>query len=321
MQKIRTISLAIAIVALLAGCSSGNSANDAFNGLSPVCDHFAGGKAIDSVTVTLNKTGAPNVDFANAAPGVTFASQLSKITKPETKVVTEGNGPVFTGNELVNMDYAVYSSSTGKIAGSNSFNGTDAQPILLDTKTQPVFCNALSGIKEGSVVALAVPSNDSNPGGSLYVFKLVKIFLPHANGDSQSPVSGLPQVVRDPNTGRPGLVAPSFNAPKEFKSAVVIAGKGEVVKATDTVTIEYSLWDWTSSLGSTVESSWDSQPLTLNLTTGSIKGLAMALKGVKVGSQVIASIPPEFAYGATGQGSIPANATLLFIIDVLGTQK
>jgi len=320
-QKLRIIALSVAVVALLAGCAGSNPTLNAFEGITPACDHFQGGKAIDSVEVTLKDAGAPKVDFATANPKVSFASALSKISKPESKIVSEGNGPVFTGNELVLMDYAVYSSTSGKLAGANKFDGSDAQAIYLDTKTYPVFCNALSGVKQGSVVALAVPSNASNPGGSLYVFKLLKVNLPHANGAAQSPVSGLPQVVRDPKTGRPGLVPPSFNAPTEFKSAVLIEGKGEVVKSTDSVTIHYSLWNWTGALGGTLESSWDSQPITLNLATGSIVGLGKALTGVKVGSQVIASMPPADAYGATGSGSVPANATLLFVIDVLGTDK
>ena len=320
MQKIKLATITLALVGLLTGCSN-TGAQDAFSGITPACDHFVGGSAIDAVQVTTNSKGAPTVDFANASAGVSFASQLSKITKPETKIVSEGSGPVFTGNELLSVDYAVYSSSTGKLLGSNAFNGTDSQGILVDTKTYPVFCNALSGVKEGSVAALAVPANTANPSGSLYIFKINKVNLPHANGDVQAPASGLPQVVRDPKTGRPGLVTPSFSAPKEFKSAVVIEGKGETVKATDTVTVNYTLWDWTSALGGSVESSWDSQPATLNLDGGTIKGFAMALTDVKVGSQVIASIPPEYAYGASGQGSIPANATLLFVIDVLGKGK
>jgi len=320
-QKLRIATLTIAIVGLLAGCSSGNSAQDAFSGITPVCDHYVGGSAIDAVQITTQSTGAPTVDFANASSSVSFASALSKITKPETKLVSEGSGPAFTGNELLSVDYAVYSSSTGKLVGSNAFNGTDSQPIFVDTKTYAVFCNALSGVKEGSVAAVAVPANASNPEGALYIFKINKVNLPHANGDVQSPVSGLPQVVRDPKTGEPGLVPTSISAPKEFKRAVVIEGKGEVVKATDTVTVNYKLWDWTTSLGGSLESSWDSQPATLNLASGTIKGFSMALDGVKVGSQVITSIPAEFAYGASGTGSIQPNATLLFVIDVLGKGK
>jgi peptidylprolyl isomerase len=52
-----------------------------------------------------------------------------------------------------------------------------------------------------------------------------------------------------------------------------------------------------------------------------VPGFVKALEGITVGSQVIASIPPADGYGATGQGSIPPNATLIFVIDVLGINK
>ena len=39
---------------------------------------------------------------------------------------------------------------------------------------------------------------------------------------------------------------------------------------------------------------------------------------MKVGSRVLLQIPPAYAYGAQGSGStIPGNATLWFVIDVV----
>jgi peptidylprolyl isomerase len=39
-----------------------------------------------------------------------------------------------------------------------------------------------------------------------------------------------------------------------------------------------------------------------------------------VGSRVVLEIPPELGYGAEGQpdSGIPKNATLVFVIDILG---
>ena len=51
---------------------------------------------------------------------------------------------------------------------------------------------------------------------------------------------------------------------------------------------------------------------------GVVPGFAEALEGQTVGSQVLVVIPPELAYGEEGAGSIPANATLVFVIDILG---
>ncbi len=40
-----------------------------------------------------------------------------------------------------------------------------------------------------------------------------------------------------------------------------------------------------------------------------------------VGSQVLLVIPPDQAYGDKEQGPIPANSTLVFVIDILAAQQ
>ena len=54
------------------------------------------------------------------------------------------------------------------------------------------------------------------------------------------------------------------------------------------------------------------------LQSGSIiDGWIKGLVGQTVGSQVLLVIPPDLAYGATEQGTIPANSTLVFVVDIL----
>ena len=58
------------------------------------------------------------------------------------------------------------------------------------------------------------------------------------------------------------------------------------------------------------------------LFTGTLlPGLATALKGQKVGSRVLAVLPPKYAFGAAGDSSIGvgANDTVVFVIDMLKT--
>lgn len=111
-----------------------------------------------------------------------------------------------------------------------------------------------------------------------------------------------------------GIDEPALDTP--VQRVVLEEGKGAAVKASDTVTVNY--------LGSTYdaeapfdESFSGGKPLVSPLSS-LIQGWGIGLSGVKVGSRVLLQIPPAFGYGAQGSGaSIPGNATLWFVVDVV----
>jgi peptidylprolyl isomerase len=89
------------------------------------------------------------------------------------------------------------------------------------------------------------------------------------------------------------------------------------------VTVAYSGWLWPSNGEEPVQfdSTWANgkAPATFSLS-GVVPGFSKALVGQKVGSQIEVIISPEDGYGETGTGSIPPNATLVFVIDILGVR-
>lgn len=111
---------------------------------------------------------------------------------------------------------------------------------------------------------------------------------------------------------------PTGDAPADFKVSTLLKGVGETVKLNDEITVHYSGFLWG---GDKFESTWDSgTPTQFELAEGQlIPGFIKALVGQTVGSQVIAIIPPEDGYGSTATGSIPADSTLIFVIDILAT--
>lgn len=48
-----------------------------------------------------------------------------------------------------------------------------------------------------------------------------------------------------------------------------------------------------------------------------IAGWKQGLAGHTVGSQVLLVVPPDLGYGNKDSGKIPANSTLVFVVDIL----
>jgi peptidylprolyl isomerase len=71
--------------------------------------------------------------------------------------------------------------------------------------------------------------------------------------------------------------------------------------------------------GKVFDASWtDSGPASFPVG-GVVPGFRDALLGMKVGGRREVVIPPELGYGAAGYPpAIPPNATLVFVIDLLG---
>jgi peptidylprolyl isomerase len=113
----------------------------------------------------------------------------------------------------------------------------------------------------------------------------------------------------------PTVTVPSGTPPTKLESADLITGSGKAAANGDKLTVQYVLADYASR--NVLQSSWTSQPFTLILgQTQLIKGWTDGLVGMKAGGRRELIIPPDLAYGAGGQG-IPANDTLVFVVDLL----
>jgi FKBP-type peptidyl-prolyl cis-trans isomerase len=100
-----------------------------------------------------------------------------------------------------------------------------------------------------------------------------------------------------------------------FSIEEVTAGTGATAVTGDTVTVHYTgaFLD-----GRVFDSSVGRAPFTFRLGTGAvIPGFEQGIIGMRVGGRRRVTIPPELAYGSTGQGSIPPNTTLRFEIDLV----
>ena len=96
----------------------------------------------------------------------------------------------------------------------------------------------------------------------------------------------------------------------------LVVGTGTAATATSTVTVQYvgALYD----TGEVFDSTWGQAKLQpFNLGGGVIPGFSQGIAGMKVGGRREIVIPPELGYGAAGAPpQIPANATLVFVVDL-----
>jgi FKBP-type peptidyl-prolyl cis-trans isomerase FkpA len=104
----------------------------------------------------------------------------------------------------------------------------------------------------------------------------------------------------------------------------LVVGTGAAANNGNRVTVAYTGWLYDTSKPSGKGNSFDSQPSYLfTLGVGQvIRGWDQGVLGMRVGGSRRLIIPPELAYGSSSPDptKIPANATLLFDINLLNVQ-
>ena len=112
----------------------------------------------------------------------------------------------------------------------------------------------------------------------------------------------------------PTITAPSGDAPTELVAQDVIVGTGATVLATSTLTVHYTLMQWSD--GAILESSWSGgSPATFPLANV-ITGWQQGLVDAKVGTRRLLVIPPALGYGPMA-GHPLEKETLIFAVDII----
>lgn len=137
--------------------------------------------------------------------------------------------------------------------------------------------------------------------------------------ESRSETADAPEEVSTDLAEKPEVPATDAAPPCGLQISDVVVGDGaEAVEGT-TVAVKYVGAFYET--GEEFDSSWSrGADETLPVTVGAgqvIPGFEQAIDGMQVGGRRMVVIPSELGYGASGQGPIPGDATLVFVLDLV----
>jgi peptidylprolyl isomerase len=116
----------------------------------------------------------------------------------------------------------------------------------------------------------------------------------------------------------PKITIPDQSASSNLTVKTLIQGSGPVLNKSDAFVGNYAVYIWSGKTHKLAQSTF--QTKTPQLFSGTLlPGLETAVQGKKMGSRVLAVIPPKDGYGKTGnsQAGVSASDTLVFVIDMI----
>ncbi len=114
---------------------------------------------------------------------------------------------------------------------------------------------------------------------------------------------------------------PSQNVNVPFTQTDLVIGSGPAAANGNNITVGYTGWLYDASRPDNKGREFDSGTFPFTLGTGfAIEGWDRGIVGMQVGGRRRLLIPPNLAYGSSGRGAIPPNATLVFDVELLTIQ-
>ena len=255
----------------------------------------------------------------NGQPVLTFEVPQT-VSGSAALLVEDGDGAEITDGMLLSLDYVVFQGTDGTAAYS-TYDVGSGESVTYEPGIDPVLYDTLAGAHVGANLIYGIPDVQAGDGSSVFLAMTVTSgteVLDRAEGTAVDPVEGLPTVTLD-DTGAPSISFEGAVKPTELVVQTLIEGEGAPVEVGDSLTVHYTGWLWGSETDAPFDSSWASgAPATFELVSGGlIEGWVQGLAGVPVGSQVLLVIPPSLGYGSEDSGTIPADSTLVFVVDIL----
>jgi peptidylprolyl isomerase len=258
------------------------------------------GAGLESVTVE----GEPGT-----APKVTWGGRM-EADEITSEVLTEGDGETVEAGDQVMTHIWIGNGYTQEEAYSTYEEGQPQQLTVDEKQLSEVFVEGMEGHTLGSRVVVAASAEEAfgeqgnpqigigNKDTVLLVIDMIEFYEPPKAVDV--PKSKMPAVVE--TKGEPtSLDFSGVPKPKDdgdLLRTVLVEGDGKTLTTESTITADYlgMVYDAKKPF----DESYSKEPAEFSLT-GVVQGWTYGLSGLKVGSRVLLTIPPDLGYGAQEQ--------------------
>lgn len=312
LRSVAAITCVLTMAVALTACSNGSdsSGSDAKNTSS------SSSSSVDMDQIAgIRATGK-----LGQKPNISFKTPMT-VQNNTYAVLQKGDGAtVEKGDRVCAQGIAINVKDGSELMSTWEKNTPECSILLSASNLKQIEpYNAIVGQKLNASIAFGV--NDSNSSGTSYILVYTLVSkskdLTRATGDKVTDVpTNLPKVTLGKN-GKPSIDMNGQGAVDQQITQTLIKGKGAEITDSNTAVVKYTGW---LTDGTQFDSSWDKNT-TFDADVSSsgqiIQGWKDGLIGQTVGSQVLLVIPPDKGYGDQKSGSIPANSTLVFVIDIL----
>ncbi len=115
----------------------------------------------------------------------------------------------------------------------------------------------------------------------------------------------------------PSVTIPKATPTSALAVKTLIQGNGAAITKSDLFLSNFTIYVWNGKTNKLLDSTYSSSPQVLPATL--LPGIQSAVTGKKLGSRVLAVIPPKQGYGTSGnsQLGVTGSDTLVFVMDLL----
>lgn len=267
---------------------------------------------------------------------VTLDSPI-KSEESQAAVLTEGTGHPLQTNDVALVHLYVGNGSNGKQVANTYESGPPVQLAATEGELFEVILEEVVGRPAGSRVAITAPASDvwgaqgapqlaiTGEDTVVFVADIVSVQPDKVHdgpfGADVEPPEGAPMLVEEDGevTGFDWSQAPE-KAPRKLTVIPLVEGSGPKVRAESMVTVDY--YGAVYGDDKPFDESFSAEPVPFGVGVNQlIAAWDKTIPGLTLGSRVLIIAPPEDGYGDEAQPDIPANSTLVYVIDVLGVDE